>query len=291
MKSKILAITVALALVLGMVFAVAGPVAAAPLTWNVAGTWGINFLEGATVVSTYTITLAQTGTAISDTGMSVIPPGYTWTVAGSISGNTVNLTGTYTSGVTGTISLNGTIAADGSMSGNWSQVTTPGGSANGTWVSTSGQATPIFAPITSSGSVQIQGEMVAPTITLTAPGPFDFGQFAEGLNAANSQAGYVQFAPGSDQFATWALSATSTAPYTAGEMYCSALNNFLSTQMAVSLDGSNYAYLSGGVTTAPSTSANSTFYLYAHQNVTQADILVGSGTYSIVVNLMATVTP
>ena len=146
-------------------------------------------------------------------------------------------------------------------------------------------------PISSSGTVTVQGEMVAPTITLTAPGPFDFGQFAEGLNAANSQAGYVQFAPGSDQFATWALSATSTAPYTAGEMYCSALNNFLSTQMAVSLDGSNYAYLSGGVTTAPSTSANSTFYLYAHQNVTQADILVGSGTYSIVVNLMATVTP
>ena len=291
MKSKILAITVAFALVLGMVFAVAGPVAAAPLTWNVAGTWGINFLEGATVVSTYTITLAQTGTAISDTGMSVIPPGYTWTVAGSISGNTVNLTGTYTSGVTGTISLNGTIAADGSMSGNWSQATTPGGSANGTWVSTSGQATPIFAPITSSGSVQIQGEMVAPTIALTAPANFDFGTFKVGDNFAESYPGSVAFVPGSDQNATWTMSASSTSPYTAGEMYSTDTAQLLATPMEVSFDNATWGSLPTGVTTPSTSNLNVSFNLYAYQKITTADVLNGSGTYFIVVNLMATVTP
>jgi hypothetical protein len=132
--------------------------------------------------------------------------------------------------------------------------------------------------------------MVAPTIALTTPTDFAFPTFAEGDNWAQSYAGYVTFAPGSDQNATWTLSATSTAPYTSGQMYCSALNNFLVNPMDVSL-GAGYAGLPGGVATSPSTNTNASFILYAHQYVTQSDILFGSGTYSIVVNLMATVNP
>jgi hypothetical protein len=59
LKSKIIAITVALALVLSLVFAVAGPVAAAPTTWNVTGTWIFSY--GAL----YDLNLTQTGSALS----------------------------------------------------------------------------------------------------------------------------------------------------------------------------------------------------------------------------------
>jgi hypothetical protein len=74
-------------------------------------------------------------------------------------------------------------------------------------------------------------------------------------------------------------------------MYCAALNNQLGSQMQVSLNGSSYANLPGGVTTGASTATYAAFNVYAYQNVTKADVLAGSGTYTMIVNLMATVTP
>ena len=146
-------------------------------------------------------------------------------------------------------------------------------------------------PLTSSGTVIVTGEMVAPTITLSAPAQFAFPQFVEGPNTTNSGAGSVVFNPGSDQNAKWTLSATSSGGYILGEMYCSALSNMLVTPMQVSLDNVGWGNLPIGVTTAPSTNTNTTFYVYAYQVVTQADILVGSGTYTMTIDLMATVTP
>jgi hypothetical protein len=146
-------------------------------------------------------------------------------------------------------------------------------------------------PLTSSNSVTVTGNMVAPTIALYVPNTFGFSQFAEGDNFANSGAGSVSFAPGSDQHATWTLSATSTTPYDTGKMYSNDTSLFLATPMEVSFDNATWGSLPTGETTPASTNTSSSFSLYAYQNVTQADILNGSGTYSIVVNLMATVAP
>ena len=146
-------------------------------------------------------------------------------------------------------------------------------------------------PLTSSGSVTVQGEMVAPTIALTAPANFDFGTFKVGDNFAESYPGSVAFVPGSDQNATWTLSASSTSPYTAGEMYSTDTAQLLATPMEVSFDNATWGSLPTGVTTPSTSNLNVAFNLYAYQKITTADVLNGSGTYYIVVNLMATVNP
>jgi hypothetical protein len=281
-----MAITIVLTLVFSLTFVLAGPVSASPIGWNVSGTWQVNVIYNS-VTYPETLSLTQSGSAITGVYIDTIPPGSYFTITtGSVSSNHVII-----DGVQGglTVELVGDIANNGSMGGTWSDIV--GGSRTGTWQSSSGNATPIFAPIYSSGSVIVTGEMVAPTITLSAPSPFAFPQFVEGVNTTNSGAGNVTFNPGSDQFAKWTLSATSSGGYILGEMYCSALSNMLATPMQVSLDNVNWGNLPTGVTTAPSIVTNSTFYVYAYQVVTQADILIGSGTYTMTIDLMASVTP
>ena len=75
MKSKIMAITIALALVLTLVIAVAGPVAASPPSWNVAGPWVLDFYQGATLVSTWDVTFGQSGGTLSGSGSIRHTPG------------------------------------------------------------------------------------------------------------------------------------------------------------------------------------------------------------------------
>jgi hypothetical protein len=121
-------------------------------------------------------------------------------------------------------------------------------------------------------------------------------QFKVGDNWAESDAGTVTFGAGSDQFATWSLSAFSqddgaNGNFSSGDMYSWDTTTPLSTAMEVSLDGSNYASLPTGVATTASTSTYSNFNVYAYQSVTKTDVLNGSGTYWMIINLMATVTP
>jgi hypothetical protein len=151
-------------------------------------------------------------------------------------------------------------------------------------------------PLTASENVTVFGATVAPTIGLSSLADFAFSTFQVGDNYTHSGELDVTFAPGSDQYATWTLSAFSQndgsgADYSSGLMYCQALANQLGSQMQVSLNGISYANLPGGVTTSASTATSAAFYVYAYQNVTKADVLAGSGTYTMIVNLMATVTP
>jgi len=153
------------------------------------------------------------------------------------------------------------------------------------------------ATITASSNVIVQGAMVAPTIGLTVPSGVDFGQFKVGDNYAQSpNVGTVTFAAGSDQSAQWTLQAYSMndgagADYSSGLMYSPQTLMQLTTPMKVSFDNAAWGALSGGVTTALSNSASFSYYLYAYQSVTTAEVLNGSGTYYMIVNLMATVTP
>jgi hypothetical protein len=152
------------------------------------------------------------------------------------------------------------------------------------------------APVlTSSGQVQITGNTVAPTISVTAPGPFGFGQFTVGDNYITGGAITVAFTPGSDPAATWALQVNSQndgvqGDFSGGQMYSWDVSNYLTHAMQVSLGGS-YVNLPGGINTGNSNAASGSWTLYAYQNVTTGDVLVGNGTYYMIVSLMATVTP
>ena len=69
-----------------------------------------------------------------------------------------------------------------------------------------------------------------------------------------------------------------------------ALGRYLDNAMYVSLNnGATYNQLPTGVTATGNTTTN--FNIYAAQNVTQNDVNQGAGSYYIVVQLTASVTP
>lgn len=149
----------------------------------------------------------------------------------------------------------------------------------------------------------VTGDVVGPTISITAPPQFSFGTFVIGWNPSpttwmTSGDGNVTFDPGSDSAATWTISATSTIDasgnFTDGLMWSDSLGRYLAPgeAMYVSLDGgATYAQLPGGVTTAPSSASGvTTFQLSAQQYISHEDILAGAGTYRITVQLTASVT-
>jgi len=107
-----------------------------PATWN-GMTTGCNPYN-------YDVTLSQTGTAITGTGLypAGMTPTYGWTLTGSITGiNAFSFTATYNLGAPGTVmQVIGTVASNGMLSGTWSD--NYGGTRTGTWYSTSGIATP-----------------------------------------------------------------------------------------------------------------------------------------------------
>ncbi len=112
--------------------------------WDVTGVWKLNYAltDGGYDSNLYDVTLSQAGSTLSGIGQypSPGPYAYAWTVNGSISGNTVNLTDTYTLGAIGTtMHMNGTIAPNGTMTGTWNDDYTVEGR-TGTWVSTLGAA-------------------------------------------------------------------------------------------------------------------------------------------------------
>jgi hypothetical protein len=111
--------------------------------WDLTGSYKIQFTlnPGQVPAALYDLTLTQTGNVLIGTG---VYDGYAWTVAGSVADDGLTFAATYTSGAIGTtMNVVGTIASDGSMSGTWTDnFPPPGGVRDGTWYSTSGEATP-----------------------------------------------------------------------------------------------------------------------------------------------------
>jgi hypothetical protein len=278
LKSKIMAITVALALVLTLVFAVAGPVAASP-GWNVSGTWQINVIYNS-VTYPETLSLTQSGSAITGVYIDTIPPGSYFTITtGSISGNHVII-----DGVQGglTVELVGDIANDGSMGGTWSDIV--GGSRTGTWQSTSGHAT----QIADNGGAQITGDIVAPTISMTAPGAIDFTQFTFGVpDQKGPMAGTVVVVPGSANNVFWTVKATDVA-YGNGYMWTGAYGTggtHLTDPLYILVDGVNWNY--ANVNAAVTGSNNGGFSFYAKQTAEAND---AAATYSDIVVFSVAIT-
>jgi len=132
--------------------------------WDVTGPWTISFdYLGNPYI--HNLTLNQSSSTIGGSGSSAP---YTWVIdAGTISGQTVTLTAHYTATADAVtpltvMNMTGTIAPDGTMSGTWSD-NYQGGSRNGTWTTTTGQAVKNY-----TGTAGWPG-LLTPTVT-----PFTF---------------------------------------------------------------------------------------------------------------------
>ena len=315
MKSKIMAITVALALVLSLVFAIAGPVAAAPTTWNVTGTWIFSY--GAL----YDLNLTQTGSALSGNAgypAGTVPPAsyqYTFSLtSGQVNGDTISWTATYASAIDSaavgcTLNVTGTIAADGTMSGTWTDnYPSSSGSRSGLWKTTSGTATPVAPPLT--GPIGVTGNWVAPTVTFNPTGSnIALGQLYSGWNPKSGYdftGGYgsVAFAQNSDTGASCSLSVSSTGfGDSSGRMYNTNDGSYLSLPMAVEL-GTNTStgnvdadagtkWTTGTLPTGPTVgipSDGNTYYfdIGAAQQITT---LPTAGAYEMTISVAAGFTP
>lgn len=121
---------------------------------NLSGVWDFDVVSTkypGTYAKTMTITQDVNGN-ITGTGSNV-PAGYTWTVAGSITGSNVAFTLTYDAPMLGYVAtFIGTVAVDGTMNGTWSDVVYGD---SGTWSSTSGRATKKFEMCSVSDFVKI----------------------------------------------------------------------------------------------------------------------------------------
>ncbi len=102
--------------------------------WSIIDDWTIDFDFGSSYVHSMTIT----DNTFTGTGYYVTDPNYTWTVTGTITNSDITMTITYTGMNAGyTIDMTGTIASNGSMSGN----ALDSSSQNATWTTTTGTAT------------------------------------------------------------------------------------------------------------------------------------------------------
>ena len=142
---KILSAVSSLAIVAGALVFATPAMAAAP-NWNVTGSYvaAFNYLS---TDYPHDVSLTQdasgnlTGSGGSPAGANV----YTWEItSGTVSGNTIDFYANYTATADAVTPLTvmhvtGTVAADGSMSGTWSD-NYQGGNRSGTWSTTSGKA-------------------------------------------------------------------------------------------------------------------------------------------------------
>ena len=316
MNSKIMAVTVALSLVLAMVFAIAGPVAATPTTWNVSGTWVFNYGEGNSTGAAYDLTLIQTGAALSGNAgypAGIVPPAsyqYTFNLTGGgVTGAAINWTATYASTVDAaavgcTLQVIGTIAADGTMSGTWTDnYPNKTGSRSGIWKTTSGQATQVATAL-------VFGTDAAPTVAFSAPSPVNLnngnGMMMAGWNVATAGAGSVALTQGTSNNATWTVTATGASNMV--NTASTPLQNYLLLGTAATnqpwyiANGSSTVYnvptaLTAGGSAVTSTSGpltysgqalNASIPFYAAQYVTPTDAL---GVYSDTITFTASCMP
>ena len=162
-------------------------------------------------------------------------------------------------------------------------------------------AGPSGPPVLAGSDIEAAGVMVAPSVTVTAPGPISFGNFVNGYNPSSTTWswstttwGSVTLTNGSDAAASFTVTATpdnSKGDYSAGEMYCSGIG-YLSTPMVVTFgDSTNtsmgtYGALPGGASFT-GTSSVAEFSLGANQQITSADAQKGAGTYIYYVQITA----
>ncbi len=107
--------------------------------WDVSGNWVIN-VKYRGVDYPETLILTQDGTVITGVSLNTIPPtdGSAFTIIdGYVDGTTVDIMADHDASPL-VVHMQGTIAADGSMSGDWADVAP--GTRTGTWASTSGNA-------------------------------------------------------------------------------------------------------------------------------------------------------
>jgi hypothetical protein len=132
--------------------------------WNVSGNYEVTFfLTGDTTPYTHHVTLSQTGiTVTGDGGYPAIgSESHHWNItSGTVTTNTINLTANYDLGAVGTtMSMTGTIASDGTVTGTWSDNFE--GSRSGTWSITKGVSVPLIhtpannSTLTTSAAVKI----------------------------------------------------------------------------------------------------------------------------------------
>lgn len=120
-------------------------------TANITGSYTITF-DYLGSLYPHHATLTQTGTSVTGSGGYPVggPDAYSWNATGTVTGNTVNLTANYTLGAPGTVmTMTGTIASDGSMSGTWQD--NFGGVRTGTWSTPAGSVSP-FSGCTGKGN-------------------------------------------------------------------------------------------------------------------------------------------
>lgn len=139
-------------------------VQALPANWNVNGNYRVDFVYGGSH-NPYDLALSgQIGNSFNVTGNypSGGPYTYGWTGNGTVSGNSVTMSVNYVLGAVGThMDMSGTIAANGTMSGSWTD--NYGGSRNGTWSTTSGAAAQSIATIVKVNPSNTQGWSTADT--------------------------------------------------------------------------------------------------------------------------------
>ncbi len=132
----------ALATALLVPFAFAAPASAATV-WDTTGSYVVGFqLTGDPTVYAHDAVLSQDAfDAVTGSGGYPAggPYGYAWTITGgTVVDDTISLAMSYTLGAVCDMTMIGTIALDGSMSGTWSD--NCGGPRTGTWSTTSGAA-------------------------------------------------------------------------------------------------------------------------------------------------------
>ncbi len=115
--------------------------------WDVSNTYVVTFmLDGDPTPYAHDAVLTQTGSSVLGSGGYPAggPHTYAWDVtSGTVTGNNIGLNVLYNLGAPGTVmTMTGTIAPNGSMSGTWTD--NFGGTRTGTWVTTSGTAAKTF---------------------------------------------------------------------------------------------------------------------------------------------------
>ena len=106
--------------------------------WDVTGSYVIYATLGNIVYTEY-LTLAQSGTGITGTSLALAGNASPWTIeSGLVNGNTVTFLAYFNNSPTLHAEFTGLITTDGSISGNWADVSP--GTRSGTWGTTSGAA-------------------------------------------------------------------------------------------------------------------------------------------------------
>lgn len=154
---------------------------------------------------------------------------------------------------------------------------------------------PLAAFADTTGGTEITGTFVAPSLSITVPGTFGFGDFAQEWNYAGPGDGNVTFSQGSSQYTGWSMTALGDSNMSSGG---TPLTNYL----LISSDNLNWLIANGGgpatiggnsygpgtLTYTGGVGVDLPFSLYAAQYIVPGD---QAGAYSITITFTASMTP